>query len=249
MAVTSDSPRGIIPARAGFTGSFRLGWMGWRDHPRSRGVYAGGGAEGAHVFGSSPLARGLPGPQEGPGEDFRIIPASAGFTLHWVERGCVEADHPRSRGVYLIARAENKQRQGSSPLARGLRGSRLGPPSCGRIIPARAGFTAWPISGCMTMWGSSPLARGLRRRRVGQFFWDRIIPARAGFTSSPPSTSSTPSDHPRSRGVYSPAYALSPIASGSSPLARGLPNLVTPMFWKTGIIPARAGFTVVSPVW
>ena len=53
---------GIIPARAGFTLSMASkSWRRW-DHPRSRGVYVysidADGGEG----GSSPLARGLPGP-------------------------------------------------------------------------------------------------------------------------------------------------------------------------------------------
>ena len=50
---------GIIPARAGFTGSLfgslRLLW----DHPRSRGVYVPRFAGSRRVSGSSPLARGL----------------------------------------------------------------------------------------------------------------------------------------------------------------------------------------------
>ena len=51
--------RGIIPARAGFTGgacgACRLRW----DHPRSRGVYAATSKSVMIDSGSSPLARGL----------------------------------------------------------------------------------------------------------------------------------------------------------------------------------------------
>ena len=50
-------------------------------------------------------------------------------------------------------------------------------------------------------------------------------------------------DHPRSRGVY---YADTPqieTMGGSSPLARGLPTIPRAVVGRTGIIPARAGFT------
>ena len=93
-------PRGIIPARAGFTRG-RAPWaQDGRDHPRSRGVYRprrhprpGGG-------GSSPLARGLP------------------RNCHWTPLS--SGDHPRSRGVYRPRNPHSGSRPGSSPLARGL---------------------------------------------------------------------------------------------------------------------------------
>ena len=50
-------------------------------------------------------------------------------------------------------------------------------------------------------------------------------------------------DHPRSRGVYSLRVVRSPRACGSSPLARGLPQLYRRTAAVLGIIPARAGFT------
>ena len=91
--------------------------------------------------------------------------------------------------------------------------------------------------------GSSPLARGLlashprRRRPTG------IIPARAGFTPSASATVGSVEDHPRSRGVYTPAYNAAAVHSGSSPLARGLRPLPRGVSVPVGIIPARAGFT------
>ena len=70
----------IIPARAGFTR--RSGGRRCRrwDHPRSRGVYGGGGAPLSSRGGSSPLARGL---REWINAKYGldgIIPARAGFT-------------------------------------------------------------------------------------------------------------------------------------------------------------------------
>ena len=113
--------------------------------------------------------------------------------------------------------------EGSSPLARGLRGR-------GLSLPRQ-------------LWGSSPLARGLRaapdhsHRRLG------IIPARAGFTSDLDNIYKILKDHPRSRGVYPcPSRAIG-YARGSSPLARGLRGLAAGRHRRVGIIPARAGFT------
>ena len=122
-------------------------------------------------------------------------------------------------------------REGSSPLARGLLAVKRSLGELLGIIPARAGFTPRTARGTVVEPGSSPLARGLReavRHPPGR---DGIIPARAGFTH--------------------PADPAAPLPSGSSPLARGL--LVPPGEGDldAGIIPARAGFTSSTPpiVW
>ena len=255
---------GIIPARAGFTCATPRRGPSTSDHPRSRGVYDHEVLCVQGSCGSSPLARGLPGGHhQAPGQG-RIIPARAGFTT---VSGCPSPrvrDHPRSRGVYIGTFPYNDADRGSSPLARGLlpptgRGS-----SAWRIIPARAGFTAerqgcgrrlrdhprsrgvYNVPAPPTGWdaGSSPLARGLPSlpgllSRAGG-----IIPARAGFTADAGARGGLTGDHPRSRGVYLPAWAAEALAEGSSPLARGLPMepIITPAV--TGIIPARAGFTI-----
>ena len=98
--------------------------------------------------------------------------------------------------------------------------------------------------------GSSPLARGLRRPWGFRVWGPRIIPARAGFTSSAGPTGAWKADHPRSRGVYTRLGAWAHESDGSSPLARGLPDAPAIAPGLTRIIPARAGFTRVSPpVW
>ena len=91
--------------------------------------------------------------------------------------------------------------------------------------------------------GSSPLARGLPDPAGLVLAARRIIPARAGFTWNEDGTRSTPTDHPRSRGVYSPVTETVQSPDGSSPLARGLRQLGGRQLPRDGIIPARAGFT------
>ena len=193
----------------------------------------------------------------------RIIPARAGFTTtHAISAGA-SADHPRSRGVYRHAQYVSANRNGSSPLARGLPTLLEATVRPHRIIPARAGFTAVgrpdyrrardhprsrgvyerPDAFLVELEGSSPLARGLRTRRHITQVSIRIIPARAGFTRTSAACRGRGRDHPRSRGVYSSATSPSASPPGSSPLARGLPNPLRGAVLGPRIIPARAGFT------
>ena len=111
----------IIPARAGFTGIVLIFATSFQDHPRSRGVYRYPPACFREMLGSSPLARGLRGLEDGFGLLGRIIPARAGFTYARTPTRPQSADHPRSRGVYASSRAARPKPRGSSPLARGLR--------------------------------------------------------------------------------------------------------------------------------
>mgnify|MGYP001691377413 CR=1 FL=1 len=176
----------------------------------------------AAARGSSPLARGLqiiglPDPEDG-----GIIPARAGFTIRGARTQGGGQDHPRSRGVYVYHIHIPRRGEGSSPLARGLRGRRARQEPPERIIPARAGFTDpcglpapqrrdHPRSRVVYrevieitehLDGSSPLARGLRPRQHVGHAATRIIPARAGFTPCPARAERHGRDHPRSRGVY-----------------------------------------------
>ena len=133
--------RRIIPARAGFTGSTWPGRRGRRDHPRSRGVYRAAAAAAPLRAGSSPLARGLPGPARMLTGTPGIIPARAGFTREYHARTLQGRDHPRSRGVYEMDHVHLRNAEGSSPLARGLLAAFQSEIMAIGIIPARAGFT------------------------------------------------------------------------------------------------------------
>ena len=194
----------------------------------------------------------------------RIIPARAGFTKVTDRSGGGRRDHPRSRGVYTRSPAIWMAGDGSSPLARGLSYTVDGGVITTGIIPARAGFTSsyfvelhscsdHPRSRGVYMGseisvsqgrGSSPLARGLLRNGRPSGISLRIIPARAGFTRHDLLNCAPAQDHPRSRGVYSTDTTPTPKGTGSSPLARGLPTVTIRAGRWSGIIPARAGFTV-----
>ena len=241
--ISAQPVDGIIPARAGFTGTIPTSTRRAADHPRSRGVYSAASGRRSRAPGSSPLARGLRRRRRLCGDGGGIIPARAGFTrlvlwsCWWVR------DHPRSRGVYQGLRSQPVGSEGSSPLARGLRALPVPRVLLGGIIPARAGFTAESRGNHAGASGSSPLARGLPRARRPRTTATRIIPARAGFTCEDIQRAANEEDHPRSRGVYPADDPDAVRAWGSSPLARGLrpPGAAGPA--GRGIIPARAGFT------
>ena len=155
----------------------------------------------------------------------------------------INADHPRSRGVYTSKGRPARSASGSSPLARGLPTTPASIPATPRIIPARAGFTIQPHSHRSESSGSSPLARGLPGGHTPGPAGRGIIPARAGFTRCGRPPSATGRDHPRSRGVYRDIQFHGRQAVGSSPLARGLLLAARNLGRRAGIIPARAGFT------
>ena len=91
--------------------------------------------------------------------------------------------------------------------------------------------------------GSSPLARGLLVDTESPTITARIIPARAGFTPGDGRLPGGQQDHPRSRGVYTRARRATTSRTGSSPLARGLRDVLYEERLESRIIPARAGFT------
>ena len=254
---------GIIPARAGFTaceaGAYEVG----ADHPRSRGVYQTRRQPYASAPGSSPLARGLRLGLCQRVSRQGIIPARAGFTCKARLRNSLNADHPRSRGVYRGRGLSEHSTPGSSPLARGLPLHERELAALLGIIPARAGFTLALRSSllrCMdhprsrgvylrgpdvarTVAGSSPLARGLPAVAFGAEDSAGIIPARTGFTRCSRCFCRFQWDHPRSRGVYCLLSSTGAHCLGSSPLARGLHRVAAQPGRHKRIIPARAGFT------
>ena len=125
MGPTRDSKPGrIIPALAGNTQRETCEFDGRWDHPRSRGEYIAAAGKGGHIYGSSPLSRGIPALCWKRTAPTRIIPALAGNTGVRTMRLGVRPDHPRSRGEYDSTNPSTWMVTGSSPLSRGIPGSR-----------------------------------------------------------------------------------------------------------------------------
>ena len=110
----------IIPALAGNTKFKELNVVTSKDHPRSRGEYAGWKGAVGDEAGSSPLSRGIPRQRRGALLRGRIIPALAGNTRRAGPLQHGRRDHPRSRGEYRPGDTSRHKPRGSSPLSRGI---------------------------------------------------------------------------------------------------------------------------------
>ena len=254
---------GLIPARAGTTACVALKFAGSRAHPRSRGDHGYGKAHYRSYGGSSPLARGPP--CSGYWLDFRggLIPARAGTTTRPCLQIPIRRAHPRSRGDHVARGRLERERAGSSPLARGpLRPIARDTRAVG-LIPARAGTTSvlnaafkelgahprsrgdHPLPGnpSTPARGSSPLARGPLASLPWAWFGVGLIPARAGTTRFFGRRDIGYGAHPRSRGDHSAPLPLLIRPLGSSPLARGPLYKQGYIYLRAGLIPARAGTT------
>ena len=192
-------------------------------HPRSRGENPVDALCGVLRAGSSPLTRGKLDSAPSDVVLARLIPAHAGKTKSVIMTGIARAAHPRSRGENEIARAEDVNGNGSSPLTRGKPGTDFGSPSLDRLIPAHAGKTDRPgprgagrsahprsrgengptWSHVRTLAGSSPLTRGKPCVRSRGWRRGRLIPAHAGKTRAAVPTRRLARAHPRSRGENS----------------------------------------------
>ena len=155
---------------------------------------------------------------------------------------------------------------GSSPLARGTRGSLWEPNTQLRFIPARAGNTEVrsaavgeqpvhprsrgehqpPAVVSTTATGSSPLARGTPTAGGSLDHGNRFIPARAGNTPGGRRRRCGCPVHPRSRGEHLWTSPMGGSIPGSSPLARGTPCAEHRGPVRDRFIPARAGNTGLS---
>ena len=273
----------IIPALAGNTTFPSRARTATTDHPRSRGEYGQVMIFVTLRFGSSPLSRGILNAsrhrcchsgssplsrgirkvavRNPAGEG--IIPALAGNTFWLHHHEIIGADHPRSRGEYILNPAGSLRASGSSPLSRGILHTRRLPWRLDRIIPALAGNTPGDMykrrrkpdhprsrgeyadsgQGCGPSWGSSPLSRGIHPQTIERAAGQRIIPALAGNTYSAFELTTYTGDHPRSRGEYTHNDGPQTFYYGSSPLSRGILGAGCELSVQGGIIPALAGNT------
>ena len=189
-----------------------------------RGEHASSATAAAAPKGSSPHARGAPGPVKLHLTGGGIIPACAGSTWTGEGTGPAWPDHPRMRGEHHPCGYSSGDHVGSSPHARGAH-PRAGRDDARRgIIPACAGSTrgtsgrgtrsrdhprmrgehvrAFPAPKAGQ--GSSPHARGAHGAYTGTIATGGIIPACAGSTTGATSATDSMRDHPRMRGEHMP---------------------------------------------
>ena len=147
------------------------------------------------------------------------------------------------RGEHHAAPGQARRPLGSSPHARGALEAGAAIEDVAGIIPACAGSTRRAASGGRTS-GDHPRTRGEHRLDTrGCQGTVGIIPACAGSTSSRCYSQMSARDHPRMRGEHTDTDYWIPVASGSSPHARGALFEQTHHVSRAGIIPACAGST------
>ena len=133
----------LIPAHAGSTRS-RLRTVRWEwAHPRSRGEHSTPRQGENRQGGSSPLTRGALVGAIGVLGTLGLIPAHAGSTRAQLKAASQKRAHPRSRGEHSALAVSTVSMNGSSPLTRGARGSRMTQHNTQRLIPAHAGSTEY----------------------------------------------------------------------------------------------------------
>ena len=210
----------IIPARAGSRWPCSACRPLPADHPRACGEQRNGGTMDGLHSGSSPRVRGAGVCLTRCHADVRIIPARAG-SRSCCRRSCGRRrDHPRACGEQRQSRKGRVQTHGSSPRVRGAAYPEVIRQFLFRIIPARAGSSAYPqVDGSLyedhpracgeqgattsmsaARLGSSPRVRGAvsvgPRSRDGS----GIIPARAGSSLLGAFPCPVGQDHPRACG-------------------------------------------------
>ncbi|KFI94768.1 hypothetical protein BSCA_0823 [Bifidobacterium scardovii] len=172
--------------------------------------------------GSSPRVRGQPSLAQFHCIQVRIIPARAGPTGPVGSHRIGRQDHPRACGANHRHMRSHPFPRGSSPRVRGQPPAYAISPVPSRIIPARAGPTAWRTSPARST-TDHPRACG-----ANEFVVD--FPTLA-------------SDHPRACGANIPGSTGKSISSGSSPRVRGQQLVRDDRGGHDRIIPARAGPT------
>ena len=155
---------------------------------------------------------------------------------------------------------------GSSPHARGTRACLNRRSWQAGIIPACAGNTTKPKAMMAGIWdhprmrgehsvrpvpvvagaGSSPHARGTPKVSYMIHTPNGIIPACAGNTAGICPVPKAMRDHPRMRGEHVKVVYCPHRQMGSSPHARGTPEIMAGSSRTNGIIPACAGNTFVT---
>ena len=134
---------GIIPADAGSTMTSSPFHSSIRDHPRGCGEHSTPRGRSASFSGSSPRMRGAHTTNGPYYASMGIIPADAGSTCWRSTPSTCPWDHPRGCGEHLAAKAQQENRDGSSPRMRGAHLLIVLPLIDVRIIPADAGSTLW----------------------------------------------------------------------------------------------------------
>ena len=258
----------LIPARAGKTMRDTTYAHVTRAHPRAGGENPNTERLRQWVFGSSPRGRGKLLLSLDVHVCCGLIPARAGKTSAALILSRRRAAHPRAGGENPATTGLTIGFTGSSPRGRGKQTKEYLELSNQGLIPARAGKTsrltdraatwaAHPRAGgenegtcpfALRHLGSSPRGRGKPFLFTIKLTVAGLIPARAGKTTSLSASPTTRRAHPRAGGENGPTSYAGSLTAGSSPRGRGKHRPYWTPARRKGLIPARAGKTVIKNV-
>ena len=262
------SRRGLIPARAGKTGSVASTSTRPRAHPRACGENMPSSVWSAYMTGSSPRVRGKRPSATWTAPPGRLIPARAGKTTSGPSASHHPPAHPRACGENSSSTPKAFASTGSSPHVRGKPGWVALYAGIGGLIPARAGKTPVDGVGIRDAWahpracgenvdaapervcvmGSSPRVRGKLGCEVAHVAGTGLIPVRAGKTGLRSRARRGHRAHPRACGENELPSERHHVPDGSSPRVRGKRGNADNLYTGDGLIPARAGKTFQAPV-
>ena len=254
---------GLIPARAGKTGSSGAAGSTGAAHPRACGENGNDLHGAGWVPGSSPRVRGKLLQLQRLRNRSRLIPARAGKTVAETLPPLRSTAHPRACGENCRVEVSCGSCGGSSPRVRGKHLVQPVRRDQHRLIPARAGKTRSKPSTCtgppahpracgenVTVphaethpHGSSPRVRGKRFVQVLNEVPQGLIPARAGKTQGLRGQPEHCTAHPRACGENGVSCFDRLSRSGSSPRVRGKHPIRSALADNLRLIPARAGKT------
>ena len=212
-------------------------------HPRMRGEHSAMTSSSRATSGSSPHARGTPSRTPHSRTGRRLIPACAGNTAFSASRRASFSAHPRMRGEHALGIPAGNAEHGSSPHARGTRPGTRAVPRATAAHPRMRGEHAPGLWVVAVVGGSSPHARGTHGDGRLQRECGRLIPACAGNTWRRRTREPWRTAHPRMRGEHTTGMFRSRARFGSSPHARGTPEVTGLEYGEKRLIPACAGNT------
>ena len=135
--------RGLIPAHAGKTNTFKLAAIVTQAHPRACGENGTTLEDWHWALGSSPRMRGKREMRLLMRQLAGLIPAHAGKTLAAFPIDCNNRAHPRACGENVGLKPGSSELGGSSPRMRGKRTLLFNRYMATRLIPAHAGKTGF----------------------------------------------------------------------------------------------------------
>ncbi len=251
----------FIPSYAGNAANTRPTVSPTPVHPRMRGERTVAVMIRSAPYGSSPHARGTLLYLGNSLAEYRGILACTGNASPTAGTSWTSSVHPRIRGERGYWRISAEKSGGSSPHMRGTPGHapvhglhlRFIPACAGNAWPATCSWITWPVHPRMRgerftpsvtsarYVGSSPHARGTLHSIATRHPPTRFIPACAGNAASALPPHRAAPVHPRMRGERTARIFPRAYARGSSPHARGTPDVRHLGTVKTRFIPACAG--------